>query len=290
MLAAGVVAVAHQINAGAVQRDRVKTGQDTHIVHAGILRHGTAVAVDRKVLHDCHIGDLPCKMLCHGGGGIGHSLKEGVLLGRVLPQNILVGDLAAGVDIGLARAGCAADGQLLQRAAVAAHRVALEVDQHQHTVVVFNILTQIVDLEHLAVLNRPLHIGALGIHNIDIKQVAPMMLFHQLDMLGRFVAGAAVGGVALDHCAVHGINDRLHKLGAQVVLVAVLTAVDLDGHLAGQINAQLAVHLHDCLRGKLIGKIHGCFFHRRFPPCSSSCKKRRTVSAAYPKQIFCYLL
>ena len=40
----------------------------------------------------------------------------------------------------------------------------------QNTVVVFNILTQIVDLEHLAVLNRPLHIGALGIHNIDIKQ------------------------------------------------------------------------------------------------------------------------
>ena len=202
-------------------------------------------------------------MLGYGGSGVGHSLQEGILRGAVLPQHVLVGDLAAGVDVGLARAGRAADGQLLQRTAVAAHGVTLKVDKNQHTVVVFNVLAQVVDLQHLAVLDRPLHVGAFGVHDVHVKKVAPAVLFHQLDVLGGFVASTAVSGVALDHGAMHGVDDRLHELRVQVVLVTVLAAVDLDGDFAGQFHAQLLIHFHDRLRRELVGKVNGGFRHDR---------------------------
>lgn len=120
VVAARVIAVYDQIDAGAVQRDGVKAREDAHIVHAGVLGHGAAVAVNGKILHDGDIGNLARKVLCHGGGGVCHGFKEGVLLGAVLPQDVLIGDLAAGMDVRLAGAGRAADGQLLERTAVAA--------------------------------------------------------------------------------------------------------------------------------------------------------------------------
>ena len=93
-----------------------------------------------------------------------------------------------------------------------------------------------------------------------------MMLLHQLDVLGRLVARAAVGCVALNNGAVDGVDDGLHKLGVQVVLVAVLAAMDLDGHLAGQLDAQLAVHLHNGFGGEFVGEIDSRVSHNRGPP------------------------
>ena len=167
------------------------------------------------------------------------------------------------MDVRLAGAGRAADGQLLERTAVAAHRVTLEVDEHEHTVIILDVLAQIVDLEDLAVLDGPFDVRTLGVHDVNIKQVAPMMLLHQLDVLGRLVARAAVGCVALNNGAVDGVDDGLHKLGVQVVLVAILAAVDLDGHLAGQLDAQLAVHLHNGFGGEFVGEIDCGFSHNR---------------------------
>ena len=170
------------------------------------------------------------------------------------------------MDVRLAGAGRAADGQLLERTAVAAHRVTLEVDEYEHTVIILDVLAQIVDLEDLAVFDGPFDVRTLGVHDVNIKQVAPMMLLHQLDVLGRLVARAAVGCVALNNGAVDGVDDGLHKLGVQVVLVAVLAAMDLDGHLAGQLDAKLAVHLHNGFGGELVGEIDSRVSHNRGPP------------------------
>ena len=142
----------------------------------------------------------------------------------------------------------------------------LEVDEHEHTVIILDVFAQIVDLEDLAVLDGPFDVRTLGVHDVNIKQVAPMMLLHQLDVLGRLVARAAVGCVALNNGAVDGVDDGLHKLGVQVVLVAVLAAMDLDGHLAGQLDAQLAVHLHNGFGGEFVGEIDSRVSHNRGPP------------------------
>ena len=85
VVTAGVIAVTHKVDAGAVECDRVKAGQDTHIVHAGVLSHGAAVAVNGQILHNGHIGNLAGKVLRNSGSGVGHRLQEGVLLGAVLP-------------------------------------------------------------------------------------------------------------------------------------------------------------------------------------------------------------
>ena len=92
------------------------------------------------------------------------------------------------------------------------------------------------------------------------------MLFHQLHMLGGLIARAAVGSVALNDGAVHGVDDRLHERRAQEVLVAVLAAMDLNSHLAGQFYAQLAVHFQHSLRGDFLGEINSRFCHEKGPP------------------------
>ena len=66
-----------------------------------------------------------------------------------------------------------------------------------------------------------------------------MMLFHQLDVLGRLVARTAVGGVALNDGAVYGLDHRLPELGRQKVLVARFAGVNLDGDLTGQLEKNL---------------------------------------------------
>ena len=266
VVTARVGAVLDQVQTGAVQRDGVQAGQDADVAHAGVLGHGAAVTVDGQVLHHGHVGNLAGKVVGHGAGGVGHGLQEGILRADVLPQHGLILDLAAGVDVGLAGAGSTADGQLLQCAAVTAHGVALKVDQNQHAVVVFDALTQQVLAQDLAILHGPDNVRSFGIHDVNVEQVAPAVLFHQLYVLGGLVAGAAVSSVALDHGAVDGVDDRLHELGTQEVLVAILAAVDFNGHLAGQFHAQLAVHLQHGLRGDLLGEIDSRLCHKRFPP------------------------
>ena len=121
-------------------------------------------------------------------------------------------------------------------------------------------------MQDLAVFHGPDNVRAFGVHDVDVKQVAPAVLFHQLHMLGGLIARAAVGSVALNDGAVHGVDDRLHELGAQEVLVAVLAAVDLNSHLAGQLHAQLAVHFQHSLRGDFLGEINSRFCHGKGPP------------------------
>ena len=139
-------------------------------------------------------------------------------------------------------------------------------DQNQHAVVVFDVLAQQVLAQDLAILHGPDNVRSFGIHDVNVEQVAPAVFFHQLYVLGGLVAGAAVCGIALDHGAVDGVDDRLHELGTQEVLVAILAAVDFNGHLAGQFHAQLAVHLQHGLRGDLLGEIDSRLCHKRFPP------------------------
>ena len=73
----------------------------------------------------------------------------------LLPGLEAVVGLAGGVDQRLACPGGAADGQLLQGAAVAAHGVTFEVGEDEHGVVVRDVVGDVVFLEHLAVRYGP---------------------------------------------------------------------------------------------------------------------------------------
>ena len=202
-------------------------------------------------------------MLHHAGGRVRHGLREGHAAGVLLPGLKAVIRLAGGVDQRLARPGGAADGELLQRPAIAAHGVALEVGQHQHGIIIHNILAHAVLFQNLAVWDRPNHIRPLGVHQIHIKILGPAVLLQKLEVGLGIVphpgAGIAIGSVALHDGAADLLHHGLPEFRVQEVLVALFTGVDLHRHLAGQRNAQGVIQLHNILRGNFWGKINFCF-------------------------------
>ena len=252
MIPAGVIGRLHQVDARLIQSYGIQAGQNADVLHAGIFGNGTAVAVHAHVAHNADVGHVAAEVLDHAAGGVCHAFQESILGSYVIPQHILIRGLSGGVDVGLAGGGGTADGQLLQRAAEAAHGMALEVGEHQHGVVVVQVFANQILFDLLAVGDFQLQIGAFGIHDIHIKIMAPAMVLHEFDVLVGGVPLAAVGGVAFHDGTVDRVNHGLHEFGPQKVLVALLAGVDLDCDLAGQGLAQRLIQPDHIFRGDVL--------------------------------------
>ena len=248
-----------QIHARLVKRHGIQGRQHTDVPHARILRDRTAVAVHGKVLHHADKRGVAAEKLHYGSRRLRHRLTERVLFGAVVPKNTLIRHLAAGVDQALALRGGAADGKLLERAAVTAHGVTFEMGQHEHGIVVFEILAHAVFPEHLAVGDVQLHVRTFGVHQIDGKIAAPAVVLDQLAVLRRGVALALVGGVALDDRAADALDHRSPELGLQKVLIALLARMELDCYPAGKLPAQRLIERDHLFRRDLPCKIDRCF-------------------------------
>ena len=114
--------------------------------------------------------------------------------------------IARTVDIRLAERRRDADRKLLERAAVAAHRVPLEVREHEHRIVIFNILADVIFPDHRAVRNRQLKVRPLGVENINRKIAAPAVLLHRFFVFFGRVALALIGRVAFDDRSAESSN------------------------------------------------------------------------------------
>ena len=209
-------------------------------------------------------------MLHHRRCGVRHGLGEHDLVRMHIPGVKVAVALSAGVDQRLAGTAGAADGKLLERAAVTAHRVSLEVGQHQHRVIILDVLAETVLLQNLSVRDRPDHVRAFGIHQVHIEVLVPAVILDELAVGFGVVADtvvelAAVSGVALDDRSLDALHHRLPEVGTQEVLVPLLAGVHLHGHLSRKLNAELLVHLHNDLRTDLLAEIHFCFCHFVIP-------------------------
>ena len=186
------------------------------------------------------------------GGGVRHCLAEAVLLRMEVPGLDVVGRCAARVDECLACSGGAADGELLERTAVAAHGMTLEMREDEHGIIVFDVFSEIVLLEYGSVGDLPTDIRTFGVHQIHRKALAPTVIFDQLQMGSRVVPntaeGVAVSCVALDDGAVNALDHRTPEIRTQEILISLLARVELDGNAAWKLEFQCAVHLHDLFR------------------------------------------
>ncbi len=151
-------------------------------------------------------------MIHHRLGSLSHSLQEIFLRGMLIPEITLHGARGTGMDEHLARIGSAPDGELLERAAETAHRVPLEVAEHQHGLIVHQMLAHQVLMQHPPVLNGKRHVGAIGIHDVHLEELGPPMRRHQLLVLLGGVARTLVGGVALHDGAIHLFHYGAHEL------------------------------------------------------------------------------
>lgn len=261
VLAAGVVGVLDEVEAGAVEGNRIERGEDADVAHTGILGYGAAVAVHGEIAHDIDVRRSAREEIGDGACRIRHGCEEGILFTRVAPQSVLRFPGAAGVDPRLAVRRRAADRQLFQRAAVAAHRMALEVGQHEEGIVGEEIFADVILMQHLAVSHRKHRVRALCVEKIDREQLGPAVAFEQLPVLLRRVARAAVRRVALDHGAGHRVHHRLQEGRVQIVLVALLAGVYLHRHTPGQLDPQPPIQSDNGFRRKGACEIYGRFGH-----------------------------
>ena len=82
----------------------------------------------------------------------------------LFPAFVTVAASPGGMNESLPCAGGAADGKLLEGPAASAHRVALEMGQDEHGVVIEDVLADGVGLKRLPAFDRPNDVWPLGIH------------------------------------------------------------------------------------------------------------------------------
>ncbi len=172
----GHLLVVDDVHAGLVEGDGVGAGEDAVVFkfHGGGMID--AVAVDAHIVHHIDVDDaLPfLEIVRHGLGCRCHTLKEAVLVADVFgcPKfgHIEFLHLSRGVDVGFTVAAGATDAEVLQRAAVAAHRVTLEVVEGNHKVVVGDMAAHDVILDVPLVLHGDADFVVL-IHNVHREVV-----------------------------------------------------------------------------------------------------------------------
>ena len=150
--------VVDDVDAGLVEGHGVGAGQDAVVFELHGLGMVDAVAVDAHVVHHADVDDafLTTEVVGHRLCGCCHALEEAVLVVDVSSPEFHHVELlhaACRVDVGLAVLAGAADAEVLQRSAVAAHGVTLEVVEGNHEVVVLHVAAHDVVLDVRGVLH-----------------------------------------------------------------------------------------------------------------------------------------
>ena len=156
------------------------------------------------------------------------------------------------------------DGHVFQRAAEARHGVALKMGQHQHGVVIFQVLAYKVLLDALAAGDRQGHLPML-IHQVTGSNGCKAMFLHRFPVGGAGVAASLIGGVALHNGPLQLLNQGRNQGGLEEVVAAGLAGGNLDRHLALERDAQGMINPLQRLSGDFLCKINLNLFHMRSP-------------------------
>ena len=153
-------------------------------------------------------------------------------------------------------AGSAADGDILERTAKTAHRMALEVGQHQHGIIVEQVLAHGHFLEVPSAGDGQGDV-AVGIHDVH-RAEGPAVGPQGLAVAFRGLAGAGVEDVALHDGALRDAGlQGPHHVARQDVGAVGLTGMELDGDAPLQRGTDLFVDAQQALRGDLGREVHG---------------------------------
>lgn len=257
LVAAGIVALVDEVNAGLVKGDGVGGGQETDVGHTGSGGVGVAVAVNGDVDHGGDVGGAVLEIAVDAGSGVAHGGDEGKLGG----SHIVAVGLTGAVDVFLAVGGSAADGELFEGAAEAAHSVAFEVREDEQGMVVGEMAADEVLLDLLAVGDVKDEVGAVAVQEVNGEVFGPFVFAKQLAVFGGGVTGAGVGGVTLHDGAVDMLNELLDVFGAEVVLVALLAGVEFDGGWGWQGELEGVVDFDEAGGGNVRSEINFGFGH-----------------------------
>ena len=175
------------------------------------------------------------------------------------------------MDVSLAVLAGTADGEILQRTAIAAHGMALEVVEGNHEVVVGQVASHDVVLDVRLVLDRDAYL-VVFVHDVNGKILREAVTLNDLPVVLRRVAivllvgrSVAVGGVTLHDGAVHLEHQIPDEFRLQVVWIAALSGAHLHSHAPLGGNPQGLIDSHERLRTDF-----PCQIHLRL--CEGSCR------------------
>ena len=127
--------------------------------------------------------------------------------------------------------------------------------QNEHGIVLRQRFADIVFIKMPAADNGNGHF-ALGIHDVNIGDLDPAVQLHGLSVRLGGISLSVICSVAFYYRSADAVNGRLHKIGAQEVLVARLAAVQLHGNVALKLNAQRFICSHNVFRTYFLYEIH----------------------------------
>ena len=245
-----------EVHARLVERDGIERGEDAHVRHLRRVRVRVAVAVDREVVHHADVHRAVAHVVHDGARRLGHRLDEVLLRRQVAPDSARVVGLPGRVDARLAGRGGDADGEVLQRAAEAAHHVALEVvEDHEAVVVRERGADEVLPEVRRTGGARDFELVEL-VHDHDLRNGIEAVVLDGLPVLRRLLARAAVGGVALDNVALERPHERPDELRLEVVRVAGLAGRDLHRDLpALERTSERPVGLLETRGGDVVGEV-----------------------------------
>ena len=168
------------------------------------------------------------------------------------------------MDISLPVGRSQSDGNILQGAPKSAHGMPLEMGQHQHGIIVFDMVAHEILLNLLSLRYGQLHLPLL-IQDVHGRDVRPAVELHGVLMRLSSVACALIGRVALHDSAFHPVHRGLHEIRPQEVLVPHLAGVELHRHFSRQLHAHGLIHAYHGLGSDFFGKIDLSFSHRTAP-------------------------
>ena len=121
--------------------------------------------------------------------------------------------------------------------------------ENEHRIVICNVFTESVFLYRLSVRNVNHNIRPFGVHNIDLKELRPAVVFDKLLMLYCRVTLAAVSRVALYDRTADLFDHRPHKVRTQEILVSLFTRMEFYGDVSGELLAEKVIELNHFFGG-----------------------------------------
>ncbi len=161
-----------------------------------------------------------------------------------------------GMDPGFAFRGSTADGKLLERPAVTAHGMPLEMGKDDHGIILCQIFSHKVLFQDLSVRYWENKVRAFRIHQVHFEVTCPAMTCQKLDVLVCIVSVAVIRCIACDYCCAKCIDYWLPEAGLQIILITFLTAMHLGCHPAGEFPVQQPEHFKYLFRSNGLCKIN----------------------------------
>lgn len=205
-----------------------------------------AVAVDRHAAHDGKIRDVLAEMVRHGLAAFDHAFHE------VRTARPVVVPFAVKFALPLSARG-AADGDVLEAPAEAAHRVALEVCENDHGVVVEKVLADVHFFEPLAALDRKRHVSVF-IHDVDGRE-GPAVRLQDFAVARRRLTGTRVENVAFHDRGGNFRLEGLHPFARNDVGTVRFARMELQGRAARDVAVDELVEFQKSRRAQVLREV-----------------------------------